>query len=144
MKVPCLVLHPGWAWLVANGWKTVENRSWLTNHRGPLLISAGSRCSRAHYDEVRAAVKSARENGAKVPDLPPPAELERGAIVGAVVLSDITDGFTMNPWAEPGHYHWHFERAITLPRRRIRGQQCLFGVELTASEELALRSLIAA
>jgi|MTBAKSStandDraft_1061840.scaffolds.fasta_scaffold01338_30 hypothetical protein len=29
-----------WAWLIANGYKTVENRKWYTAHRGDLLIHA--------------------------------------------------------------------------------------------------------
>ena len=30
-----------WAWLIANGYMTVENRKWYTGHRGDLLIHAG-------------------------------------------------------------------------------------------------------
>ena len=29
-----------WAWLIVNGYKDVENRTWYTSHRGPLLICA--------------------------------------------------------------------------------------------------------
>jgi hypothetical protein len=29
-----LSLRQPWAWLVANGYKDIENRSWRTNHRG--------------------------------------------------------------------------------------------------------------
>ena len=35
-------IHQPWAWLIARGYKVVENRSWKTNFRGPLLIQASS------------------------------------------------------------------------------------------------------
>ncbi len=36
----CITVKPVWADLIAVGIKTVENRSWRTRHRGPLLIHA--------------------------------------------------------------------------------------------------------
>lgn len=38
MKV--LSVKQPWAWLITNGIKQVENRTWKTNHRGDLLIHA--------------------------------------------------------------------------------------------------------
>lgn len=35
-----LSLRQPWAWAVVHGYKDVENRSWSTKHRGPLLIHA--------------------------------------------------------------------------------------------------------
>ena len=35
-----LSVHPEWAYLIACGEKTIECRTWKTNHRGPLLICA--------------------------------------------------------------------------------------------------------
>jgi ASCH domain len=37
-----LTIRQPWAWAIIYGGKDVENRSWLTKHRGPLLIHAGS------------------------------------------------------------------------------------------------------
>ena len=36
------IMQP-WAWLIANGHKDIENRSWPTRYRGPVLIHAGKR-----------------------------------------------------------------------------------------------------
>lgn len=36
-----LTIHREWAWLIAEGYKRVENRSWTTTYRGPLAIHAG-------------------------------------------------------------------------------------------------------
>jgi len=30
-----------WAWLIVNGFKNIENRTWSTKFRGPVLIHAG-------------------------------------------------------------------------------------------------------
>jgi len=38
----CLSINEPWAYLIAAGWKTVENRTWHTNYRGRILIHASS------------------------------------------------------------------------------------------------------
>jgi len=65
-----------WAWAIIHAGKDIENRSWKTNYRGPLLIHAG-----ANYDAdavlpggVRAPAKDA---------------LDFSAIIGIVELSDV-------------------------------------------------------
>ena len=37
-----LTIHPVWAWAIVHGHKRVENRTWRTAHRGPLLIHASA------------------------------------------------------------------------------------------------------
>ena len=37
----CLTVRQPWAWLLTHGVKPVENRTWKTSYRGPLLIHAG-------------------------------------------------------------------------------------------------------
>ena len=49
-----LTLHQPWAWLVAEGLKQYETRSWATSYRGPLAIHAGKRKPKA--DECNSAV----------------------------------------------------------------------------------------
>ena len=41
MKV--LSIRQPWAWAIVAGFKPVENRTWKTGYRGPLLIHAGLR-----------------------------------------------------------------------------------------------------
>ena len=38
-----LSIRQPWAWLIVNGFKDVENRTWETAYRGPVLIHAGRR-----------------------------------------------------------------------------------------------------
>ena len=37
-----LTVRQPWAWAIIQVGKDVENRSWPTKHRGPLLIHVGS------------------------------------------------------------------------------------------------------
>ena len=54
------ILQP-YAWLIVHGPQRVENRTWFTRYRGPLLIHAGKRLAPNDwwYDDVAAA----RERG---------------------------------------------------------------------------------
>ncbi|MFB4265356.1 ASCH domain-containing protein [Nonomuraea sp. GTA35] len=38
-----LSVRQPWAWAIAHGGKTIENRTWSTGYRGPLMIHAGAR-----------------------------------------------------------------------------------------------------
>jgi hypothetical protein len=87
------VLQP-WAWAIIHGGKPVENRSWATSYRGPLLIQAGAsrRCLGDAPDLLAAA--------------PSAADLPFGCLVGAVELVgcvrrkdyDPTDRWAFGPW----------------------------------------------
>ncbi len=39
--IPCLSIRQPYAWLIVQGIKPVENRTWRTNFRGRVLIHAG-------------------------------------------------------------------------------------------------------
>ena len=41
MKISAITISQPWAWLISKGIKTVENRSWLSPAKGPILIHAG-------------------------------------------------------------------------------------------------------
>jgi hypothetical protein len=106
----CLTVRQPWAWALVAGPKRVENRSWATAHRGPLLIHAG--LSRAE----RAACRL-------VPGCPDFDGLPLGALVGAVRLDDcvrldaLTGGlfggglpaFAEGPWC------WLVSAPVALP-----------------------------
>lgn len=65
------------AWLISNGYLTVDDRTWGTPYRGPLLIHA----SRGLYEEYYDYLKS----NTHIP-LPPKHELGYGGIVGIARL----------------------------------------------------------
>lgn len=51
--VPCLSIRQPYAWLIVQGLKPVENRTWSTKFRGRVLIHAGTTYSkRDHRDDL--------------------------------------------------------------------------------------------
>ena len=95
-----LTVRQPWAWAIIQGGKDVENRSWPTKHRGPLLIHAGSAFERDGYETVKRL--------ATVP--PPPAnEFVHGAIIGVVELVDCVQD-SDSDWAVAGQWHWCLSR----------------------------------
>lgn len=89
-----LVVRQPWAWAIMEGHKSVENRSWRTTYRGPLVIVAGG--SRASLNRGTAFCESL---GIFVPK-----DLPRSCILGVVTLIDIfetsvvNDSFAEGPW----------------------------------------------
>jgi hypothetical protein len=79
-----LTLDPLWAWAIFRGYKLVENRTWATKHRGPLVIHAGLNTRREAL-----AREWMTAHTFYVP--PTPAELAReiaGRCLGVVTLLD--------------------------------------------------------
>src|SRR5262245_11201284 len=74
-----LSVHQPFAWLIVNGAKTVENRSWVTHYRGPLLIHASKTTVEFHNKDWFGLF----------PNLPPRDQLAFGAIVGMIDVVDV-------------------------------------------------------
>ena len=69
-----LSIQQPWAWLIVNGYKAVENRSWDTRYRGEFLIHAGKKIDHEAYgfsEHLNVAV---------------PRDLPTGGIVGKARL----------------------------------------------------------
>lgn len=77
-----LSIRQPWAWCILHGSKPVENRSWWTSYRGPILIHAAKGMTRDEYEDARDFAASLGVT------LPPAEELPRGGIVGRARLVD--------------------------------------------------------
>ena len=44
-----LTIRQTWAWLIANGYKDIENRTWRTSYTGPCLIHTSARFDATEY-----------------------------------------------------------------------------------------------
>jgi hypothetical protein len=103
-----LSVHPKWANLIRRGKKTIELRTWTTNHRGPLLICATKN---------------------------PPGP-NAGHAVCVVNLVDVRPMrphdriFACNGY-EPSLYAWLFLGLKVIEPFPVRGQQKLFEVNLS-------------
>ena len=115
MKV--ITIRQPWAWLIVNGYKDVENRSWPTRYRGPLLIQASANLpSRRNLEEARAF---ALKRGVIVPD-----DLKTGGIIGMVRLEDCVTK-SRSRWFE-GPIGWRLSRPKKLPFLPLKGQLGIF------------------
>lgn len=128
-----LVIKQPWAWAIMQGIKTVENRSWLTKYRGPLVVIAG-----ASKDRLTIGREFTERLGIVVP-----ADLPRGCILGVVNLdsivlpSEVDSPFAEGPWC------WCLSNPVKLEQPvPYRGQLGLFEVPQAAlrqTESLAAR-----
>ena len=127
MKV--IVIRQPWAWLIVNGIKDIENRSWRTRYRGPLLIQASARRpSQREMEEFRVF---ARKRGVKLPD-----KFEFGGIVGSVQLDDCVDK-SRSKWFE-GPVGWVVSKPKKLPFTPLKGRLGLFDPPQRVLKKLGL------
>ena len=84
-----LSIRQPWAWLIVNGYKDIENRTWSTDFRGRVYVHAGRRIKSGDFPEQRDYI---RESGLILPEEPP-----LGAIVGEVTITDCVDS-SSSPW----------------------------------------------
>ena len=92
MKV--LTVRQPWAWLITSGPKDIENRSYNTRHRGPILIQASAK--RPSKREWVACVEFCRERGVELPSID---ALRYGGIVGSATITDCRTRHD-SPWFE--------------------------------------------
>jgi hypothetical protein len=107
-RLLALSVRQPWGWLIVNGVKDMENRSWCTHHRGPLLIHAS--LSAGGYTEDIEWVE--RNHGISVP-----RELETGGIVGVVdVRTEELSGLWIEIFGYSAEQKAFFQRALLAPR----------------------------
>jgi hypothetical protein len=78
-----LSIRPPWAWAILHLGKTIENRTWKTRYRGPILLHASKAFSIEEYENVARRAKRLRIQ------MPTIEQLPRGGIVGKPSLVDI-------------------------------------------------------
>ena len=115
--VKIISVRQPWAYLIVAGYKPVENRTWRTSYRGPLLIHASQAMEENDFPVQRKWIK---ESGIVIPE-----DLPRGAIVGAATLTNVYSdgrdeelqdlmflrGQDGNPWFE-GPYGFEMDDAV--------------------------------
>ena len=115
-----LSIRQPWAWLVVNGYKDIENRTWSTEFRGRVYIHAGQRMVTDDYPEQREHISGA---GIVIP-----AKLARGAIVGEVTITGCRSS-SDSPWF-CGPYGFLLEDPVAYEHPiPYRGQLGFFAVD---------------
>lgn len=123
-----LSIRQPWAWAVIVLGKDVENRTWRTRHRGPLLIHASATLKKADVADFLAHVDRFPDLLARL-DAAGGLQLDElrsqaGGIVGRV---DLVDSVTRSdsPWFV-GPHGFTLARAEPLPFQPCKGQLGLF------------------
>jgi hypothetical protein len=110
-----LSVRQPWAWAIIEGGKDVENRAWLTNYTGPLLIHASLQDDLDGWHFLD-------EMGFQLPVDPP-----TGGIIGIVDLVNCVLGYE-SVWAQEGRWLWVLGNPRPLPFVPYKGKLGLFNV----------------
>lgn len=98
LPTKALSIRQPWAWLIVNGHKDIENRSWATRFRGPVLIHAAKGMTRQEYEDAADFAYF----GCGVHQMPTFEQMQRGGIVGMATVVDCVP-------AERRTSRWHME-----------------------------------
>ena len=123
-----LTIRQPWAWLIVNGYKDVENRSWKPAaariDQRFWVHASQRRLTRADLEDFLANVE---ELGIKRY----PKSIDDfvyGAIVGSAVIEKVVRG-SKSFWAVRGNHHWVLGRARRCPPKKRKGQLGFFQVK---------------
>jgi hypothetical protein len=120
-----------WATLIVRGIKDIENRSWPTRYRGPVLVHASLRPSVLSFADIAGQIGI---------DLPP-CELLLGGIVGITNIIDCVDAHP-SPWFE-GRFGFVLDGSRALPFRPWKGSLGLRSATAALLETFGLPNEIA-
>ena len=102
MKV--ITIKEPWASAIFQSGKNVENRTWRTHYRGPLIIHAG-KGKFLDFDPYQWA----RKRGLCLSE----KNEKKGNLIGIVDLVDCVKSYK-SPWSIDGHWHWILNKARTI------------------------------
>lgn len=104
--LPCLSIRQPYAWLIVNGIKPVENRTWATMFRGRILIHAGATYPKRDYND-----DALDYDGLQGKDYPV-REHMIGGIVGSATIVDCVQDHPSEWWVGPWGFVFEKPRAF--------------------------------
>jgi hypothetical protein len=123
--VKALTIRQPWAWAIARGHKTIENRTWATSYRGPLAIHAAKKPDDG--DALSFVLRYARLDSTEAFHGDRPTS-DRGRIVAVADLVDIctrslsAEHCGCGVWAMWGHAHWKLGNVRLVDGPEISGR----------------------
>lgn len=126
--IKALTVRQPWAHAIVHLGKDVENRSWRTHYRGPLLIHAAARQERNGRELLSECIN-------KTPSERAMGGLPTGCIIGLVDLVDCVRN-SKSKWAFARNWHW-----LLRAPRAVGPLQCAGHLGLWTPPPEVLRSL---
>jgi hypothetical protein len=134
-----LTVHQPWASLIVFGFKPIENRSWRTDYKGPLLIHSSA--NRRAYCEAHLTTaqlnhlfsllnyRNHKSNNFRFNEFK--NSIKFSSIIGIVNLLGCFKN-VINPWSEPYLWNWAFDNPIffPVPITDIKGHQSLWNYDI--------------
>ena len=117
-----LSIRQPWAWLIVNGYKDIENRTWNTKFRGRFLIHAGKQFDSDAYQWLHSKVCSLK----RTIRFPMIQDFPRGGIVGEVELVDVITE-SESEWFE-GPYGFLLKNPKFIPVVPLAGKLGFFDI----------------
>ena len=122
-----LSVRQPWAWAIVHGGKDVENRSWRSNYRGPLLIHAARFQEDDDVYDVCRLVAKTRKLPAHRALGHYRVRLQLGCVIGVVDMVDCVEDHP-SPWFR-GRYGFVFRSPRGVDPWRLRGRPGIFQVD---------------
>ncbi|MBK5570115.1 ASCH domain-containing protein [Ensifer sp. SSB1] len=141
-----LSIRQPWAWLIVNGHKDIENRTWRTSFRGRVLIHASKGMTRQEYEDVQdylyaLCLNAQAFDGDGPIRLPSFDQLARGGIVGVATVTDclhFENGDS--PWHMPECWGFRIAAAKPLPFTECKGALGFFDIPADVAAILRARA----
>lgn len=130
-----LTLRQPWAWAIASGHKTTENRSRRINYRGPLAIHAGAAWDRHGGADTR--VLDAFGSTTPIDPAGFPGRIHFRAVIATARVVDCHPSVVgcCPPWGDLGSWHWVLADVAPLdPPVPATGRLGLWDIDLPSSE----------
>ncbi len=130
MKIRVLSIRQPWAWLICNGLKSVENRTWATDYRGPILVHTGLArgANEAEYQRIKSRLQVHFSL-----DFPPTmGDFPKGGIIGFAEIIDCvtkpTNKYDLQ-WWERDPFAFILDNVGNLPFYPMKGKLNLFSTD---------------
>ncbi|MES2395853.1 MAG: ASCH domain-containing protein [Bacteroidota bacterium] len=119
-----LTIKNPWAYLIASGIKTVENRSRRTHYRGKILIHS-SKVNDKTSVHISDLLTEEQWNFLSIKDkmIMTVGEFNNSSIIGEAEIVDCIEN-SKSVWAVPGQWHWIIKNAVLYPHpiQNIKGK----------------------
>ncbi|VTU38484.1 ASCH domain protein [Variovorax sp. PBS-H4] len=118
-----------WAWLIVHAGKDIENRTWPTRYRGPVLIHAAKGMTREEWEDAWTFAQGTGASPKAIAAGITRDTIERGGFVGIAELIDcVMPARRVSSWHMDGCFGFKLANVRPLPFTPYKGALGLFDV----------------